>query len=296
MEGRYVPMRLELPCCVKTFDEVFPTEAACQQFWEAERWQMEFCCPRCGSLRGWLLPGRGVRQCAKQRCRHQVSSTAGTILHKTRLPMRTWLRAMVYYAEQPLITVRALASILHVSVKTAGLLLRKIRLAWQQYKVEYGCEPRSGESWSDMEPQQEQVEQGLQGHQEQRDLHDHQEVQVFHDHRVQQDLRDHQEQQDLHGHHEERVLHDQQVQRDLHGHHDEQVLHDHRVQQNLHDHQEEPGFHTGQFLEEIKRYVQRQKQGISARFHAYLRTCVAMPPIQQIWEEQADRGRGWWSG
>ncbi|RXZ80272.1 IS1595 family transposase [Paenibacillaceae bacterium] len=131
-------MLFNLPCCVKTFNEVFPTEAACQDFWYVQRWQTDYSCPRCGCTVGWVLPKRGVTQCARQKCRYQVSSTAGTILHKTRLPLRTWFHAIVHYAEQPLITVRALAPILGVSVKTAALMLRKIRLAWQYYKEEYG--------------------------------------------------------------------------------------------------------------------------------------------------------------
>lgn len=48
------------------------------------------------------------------------------------------MRALAYCAEYPLITVRKLAVLLaNVSVKTAGLMLRKIRQASLHYKEEY---------------------------------------------------------------------------------------------------------------------------------------------------------------
>lgn len=51
--------------------------------------------------------------------------------------MRTWMRAIVHCAEHPLLTARALAALLTVSLKTAGLMLRKIREAWRFYQEEY---------------------------------------------------------------------------------------------------------------------------------------------------------------
>lgn len=78
---------LEIPCTIQNFDEVFPNEEACRAFWEQQRWQLDFVCPRCFGLRGWLLAARGVMQCARKECGYQVSSTAGTLLHQTRLPV-----------------------------------------------------------------------------------------------------------------------------------------------------------------------------------------------------------------
>lgn len=130
-------MLLRVPCTIETFEEMFPNEDACREFWDQHRWPLEFVCPRCGCTKGWMLAARGVTQCARKRCRYQVSGTAGTIFHKTRLPMRTWMRALVYYAERPLLTARALVSLLDVSLKTAGLMLRKIREAWRFYQEEY---------------------------------------------------------------------------------------------------------------------------------------------------------------
>ncbi|RXZ82695.1 IS1595 family transposase [Paenibacillaceae bacterium] len=157
-------MLFDLPCSVRTFDEVFPNETACQDFWYIHRWEMGFCCPRCNGAMGWLLSKNDVTQCANQKCRYQVSLTTGTILHKTRLPFRTWFYAIVHYAEQPYITVRALARIVAVSTKTAALMLRKIRLALQFYKGKcdstspYGTTPESAEDH--YQPQEEKEEEG----------------------------------------------------------------------------------------------------------------------------------------
>lgn len=129
---------LQIPCTIQTFDEVFPDEDACRAFWDQQRWQLDFVCPRCLGLRGWLLATRGVMQCARKECGYQASSTAGTLFHKTKLPMRTWMRALVFCAEYPLLTVRKLAALLaNVSLKTAGLMLRKIREASRHHKEEY---------------------------------------------------------------------------------------------------------------------------------------------------------------
>ena len=50
-----------------------------------------FLCPRCGSRDAYELAGRELFQCGS--CRHQVSVTAGTVLHRTRVPLRLWFAA-----------------------------------------------------------------------------------------------------------------------------------------------------------------------------------------------------------
>lgn len=87
-------MLLQLPCTMDTFDSVFPTEEACREFWDPYRWPLEFVCPRCGCSKGWYLAARGLTQCAREKCRYQASATAGTLFHKTKLSLRTWMRAI----------------------------------------------------------------------------------------------------------------------------------------------------------------------------------------------------------
>ena len=59
---------------------------------EKLRWPTGFVCPLCGSCEGKWLSTRPKIQC--RACRHQVSLTAGTIFHATKLPLTSWFLAM----------------------------------------------------------------------------------------------------------------------------------------------------------------------------------------------------------
>ena len=74
------------------FREAYGTEERCRAVVEKLRWPSGFVCPLCGSCEGEWLSTRPKIQC--RACRHQVSLTAGTIFHATKLPLTTWLLAM----------------------------------------------------------------------------------------------------------------------------------------------------------------------------------------------------------
>ena len=74
------------------FREAFSTEEQCRAVLEKLRWSKGFICPACGhGGRAWLAERR-LHQC--NRCKHQVSLTAGTIFHATKLPPTTWFLAI----------------------------------------------------------------------------------------------------------------------------------------------------------------------------------------------------------
>jgi transposase-like protein/DNA-directed RNA polymerase subunit RPC12/RpoP len=74
------------------FHETFGTEDQCRAALERLRWPKGFACPSCGhGGRAWLAE-RQLYQC--NRCKHQVSLTAGTIFHATKLPLTTWFLAI----------------------------------------------------------------------------------------------------------------------------------------------------------------------------------------------------------
>src|ERR1035441_8070754 len=73
------------------FQTDFATEEACQQYQSACRWPDGFTCPRCGHKRAYELVNQRRHQCAK--CRHQVSLTSGTVLHRTKVPLAHWFWA-----------------------------------------------------------------------------------------------------------------------------------------------------------------------------------------------------------
>ena len=59
---------------------------------EELRWPMGFVCPVCGGREGTRLSTRPKIQCRS--CRHQASSTAGTVFASTKLPLTSWFLAI----------------------------------------------------------------------------------------------------------------------------------------------------------------------------------------------------------
>src|ERR1035438_9837729 len=57
-----------------------------------QRWPEGFSCPRCGGPSRGDMASRQVHECA--RCSYQCSVTAGTIFHKTRVPLTGWFWAI----------------------------------------------------------------------------------------------------------------------------------------------------------------------------------------------------------
>jgi transposase-like protein len=74
------------------FRAAYGTEAQCRAVVEKLRWPGGFVCPACGGCKGTRLRTRPKVQC--HACRHQVSLTAGTIFHATKLPLTSWFLAM----------------------------------------------------------------------------------------------------------------------------------------------------------------------------------------------------------
>ena len=83
--------RPSFPKTLRQFQSDFATEEACQEYLAACRWPDGFICPRCGHRRAYELLNQRRQQCAG--CRHQVSLTAGTVLHGTKIPLTHWFWA-----------------------------------------------------------------------------------------------------------------------------------------------------------------------------------------------------------
>lgn len=117
------------PRTLLELQERFPDEAACLAFLHAVRWPAGFVCPRCQGRKSWTLRTRRLEQCC--RCRHQTSLTAGTVLHRTRLPLRVWLLAIYFVGRHKTgISALQLQKDLGLgSYQTAWTLLHKLRSA-----------------------------------------------------------------------------------------------------------------------------------------------------------------------
>ena len=70
----------------------FSTEEACRAELFRLRFPNGFVCPNCGCTEYYPVRGRNVFQC--RACRHQTSVTAGTVMHRTHLPLTVWFWAI----------------------------------------------------------------------------------------------------------------------------------------------------------------------------------------------------------
>ena len=74
------------------FQEAFSDEASCAAFMFKRRWPDGFVCPACGKRRVAALKSRPrLHECLD--CGRQTSVTAGTVMHRSRLPLTTWFWA-----------------------------------------------------------------------------------------------------------------------------------------------------------------------------------------------------------
>jgi transposase-like protein len=78
------------------FQNRFPTEESCWEYLSKMRWQEGFCCPRCDAKKHRLLAQRKVFKCYG--CGHQSSVTAGSVFHKSRVPLQKWFWAIFLIA------------------------------------------------------------------------------------------------------------------------------------------------------------------------------------------------------
>ena len=93
----------------------------------ALRWPAGFVCPACGGTQAWETT-RGLRHC--RQCGKQPSVTAGTLFHRTRLPLPVWYRAIWHVTSQKYGTnALGLKRVLGLSYETAWQWLHKLRRA-----------------------------------------------------------------------------------------------------------------------------------------------------------------------
>lgn len=106
----------------------YGTERACAKELAKVRWPEGFQCPACGFTKACYIATRTLYQCSK--CRHQVSVTAGTLFHATKLPLVKWFWA-IYLAASDKGGISALRASKHLGISwvAARNMLRKIRKA-----------------------------------------------------------------------------------------------------------------------------------------------------------------------
>ena len=111
------------------FQRRFSSEEACEAYLAECRWPDGFRCPRCAHDTAWVLSARRLSECAA--CGYQVSTTAGTILHRTRTPLVVWFwAAYLLITDKRGFSALALQRQLGVArYETAWMILHKLRRA-----------------------------------------------------------------------------------------------------------------------------------------------------------------------
>jgi len=122
------------------FQQFFPDEAHCAAFLFERRWPDGFVCPGCGARRATALRSRAYTfECLD--CGRQSSITAGTAMHRSKLPLTTWFWAAHLMATHSNgMSARQFQDQLGLTYKTAWLLTQKLR----RYMVNPSREPLEG--------------------------------------------------------------------------------------------------------------------------------------------------------
>lgn len=119
------------------FQSQFPREDSCWKYLVSLRWPDGFVCLQCNHRKADFLKSKMAFEC--RHCHQQTSVTAGTIFHKTKLPLRKWFWAIFLMA-----TSKKGVSMLYLqrqlrirSYRAVWLMGQKIRQAMKQRNVLY---------------------------------------------------------------------------------------------------------------------------------------------------------------
>jgi len=121
--------RPSFPKTVFEFQKQFSNEDECLKFLIQSRWPDGFICPRCGNRDYYWISTRKLFRCKK--CSYDASVTAGTIMHRSKMPLTTWFQA-AYLATTHTPGISAIQFQRQVglpSYQTAFTMLHKLRAA-----------------------------------------------------------------------------------------------------------------------------------------------------------------------
>jgi transposase-like protein len=83
---------IDYPRTFQEFWSWFPDDDTCLAYLELLRWPEGFVCPVCDGQGGWRIKQRQMWMCSQ--CGRKTSVTAGTIFHRSHLPISTWFAAV----------------------------------------------------------------------------------------------------------------------------------------------------------------------------------------------------------
>jgi transposase-like protein len=119
------------------FLEQFSDEAACEARIIETRWPQGFICQHCNGTKAWYLTARRSFECAS--CHKQQSITAGTVFHKTRVPLREWflLIHLLATSKKGMSVLALQRQLPQHEENTIRLMLRKLKAAMAEREAIY---------------------------------------------------------------------------------------------------------------------------------------------------------------
>ena len=118
----------DYPGTWQAFESWFADDDACRAYLERLRWPHGFCCPSCAATTAWRTK-TGLWMCTS--CQRQTSVTAGTIFHRSHLPLRVWFAACWFVCSQKNgVSALGLQRVLGLgSYESAWAMMHKLRRA-----------------------------------------------------------------------------------------------------------------------------------------------------------------------
>lgn len=122
-------VRPSFPTSIFEFQQWFPNEEACLKFMIQSRWPEGYSCPRCEGKEHYWKAARQLLQC--KLCGYQASVTAGTVMHRSKMPLTLWFQAayLVTTLTPGLSAVQFQRQMGLSSYQTAFTMLHKLRSA-----------------------------------------------------------------------------------------------------------------------------------------------------------------------
>jgi transposase-like protein/Zn ribbon nucleic-acid-binding protein len=118
--------RPTFPKGLREFRQKCSSDANCWDYLSQSRWPEGFRCPKCAYSDSWWILSRHAHEC--QQCGHQTSVSAGTLLHRSHLPIQDWFWAAYLVATlTPGMSAKQLQRQLGCSYQTAWFVLHRLR-------------------------------------------------------------------------------------------------------------------------------------------------------------------------
>ena len=130
------PVQFQKGMSLAAFQAEYGGKESCEAALRAQRWPQGFVCPKCQGRKHSYCVRRRLYQCSA--CRTQTSLKAGTIFHKSKVPLTTWFLA-IYLLTQSKNDISALELSRQLGVKydTAWAIKHKLMAAMQDRNKAY---------------------------------------------------------------------------------------------------------------------------------------------------------------